>query len=58
MAREIYPNEAQAVEATSYALMIYLRKNRFKESLTIMRWLQTMRNTIGGFGSTHVSAIL
>ena len=53
--RIIYPHEAAAVEATGYALMVYLANNRIKESTNIMKWLQTMRNTIGGFGSTKVS---
>ncbi len=53
--RIIYPHEAAAVEATGYALMVYLANNRMKEATNIMKWLQTMRNTIGGFGSTKVS---
>ena len=55
--RLIYSHEASAVEATAYALMAYLRLNRVAQSLPIMKWLQTMRNSIGGFGSTRVGFI-
>jgi hypothetical protein len=53
--RALYPQEAKAVEATSYALMVYLHLNRVSESLPIMKWLQTMRNSVGGFSGTRVS---
>ena len=56
--RLIYPTEARAIEATSYALIVYLRNNLFTESKPIMKWLQTMRNYISGFSATRVSAIL
>ena len=46
--------QAGAVMATSYALLVYLRNNRLKESEEIMMWLQTQRNTDGAFGSTQV----
>ncbi|ELT87097.1 hypothetical protein CAPTEDRAFT_227765 [Capitella teleta] len=55
MPRELYEHEAGAVEATSYALMVYLHMNRVSEALPIMKWLQTMRNSVGGFGSTRDS---
>ena len=55
--RLIYAQEAYAVEATSYALLVYLRMNRLNDAEPIMGWLQTMRNSIGGFGSTRDSAI-
>ena len=53
--RIIYPNEAYAVQSTSYALMVYLNNNYLSDSVPIMKWLQTMRNSIGGFGGTRVS---
>ena len=49
-----YPLEAKAVEATSYALMVYLRNNRITDALSIMKRLQTMRNSLGGYGGTRV----
>ena len=55
--RKVYDNEAHAVEATSYALMTYILHKR-TDTLTIVKWLQTMRNSIGGFGSTMVSVFL
>ena len=55
--RLIFPQEAYAVEATSYALLVYLRMNRLRDAEPIMNWLQTMRNSIGGFGSTRDSSI-
>ncbi|KAI0217799.1 Alpha-2-macroglobulin-P [Lamellibrachia satsuma] len=55
--RLIYPTEARAIEATSYALIVYLRNNLFTESKPIMKWLQTMRNYISGFSATRDSLV-
>ena len=52
--RTIYPFEGTAIESTSYALMVYLGEKRLKEAQQIMKWLQTVRNTIAGFASTAV----
>lgn len=53
--RKIYGQESQAVEASAYALMVMLEKNDKEASESIMMWLQTMRNSIGGFSGTRVS---
>ena len=53
--REVWPHEGSAVQATGYGLMVYLINNRLADSVPIMKWLQTMRNSIGGFASTRVS---
>lgn len=56
--RRWYDNEAYAVEATSYALLTYLRKLYWKECSPIMKWLQTMRNSYYGQASTQVTLIV
>lgn len=53
--RKLYSHEAKSVEGTAYALMVYLHMNRISEALPIMKWLQTMRNSVGGFASTRVN---
>ena len=55
--RRIYAHEASAVSASGYALLVYLANNRVEEATSIMKWLQTMRNTIGGWGSTQVRTV-
>lgn len=52
--RRWYDNEAYAVEATSYALLTYLRRTNWKECSPIMKWLQTMRNSYYAQASTQV----
>ena len=56
--RLIHPLEGSAVSATSYALLVYLANNRIEEATSIMKWLQTMRNSIGGWGATQVLAFI
>ena len=34
--------------------MVYVRNDWYTQAIPIMRWLQTMRNVDGGFGSTQV----
>lgn len=53
--RRWYDNEAYAVEATSYALLTYLRRTNWKECSPIMKWLQTMRNSYYAQASTQDS---
>ena len=55
--RELYPHEGAAVAATSYALLVYTEADRITDAIPIMKWLQTMRNTIGGFAGTRVSDV-
>ena len=55
MARIMYPNEGYAVQASSYALLIYIQQNNYKDSVAIVKFLHSVRNTIGGFGGTQVS---
>ncbi|CAD5111927.1 DgyrCDS1188 [Dimorphilus gyrociliatus] len=55
--RNIYPTESTAVAATSYALKTFLKLNQKIRPQEIMKWMQTMRNTIGGFIGTQDTAI-
>lgn len=49
-------NDAYAVQTTAYALLSYIKQNEPDiRTNSLMRWLNTMRNTIGGFASTQVS---
>lgn len=54
MARIIYPNEGYAVQASSYGLLIYIQQNNYKDSVAIVKFVHSVRNTIGGFGGTQV----
>ena len=54
--RQLYPHEGAAVQATSYALLVYTINDLTEDAEPVMKWLQTMRNTIGGFAGTRVSA--
>ena len=49
------PHQAKAVQATAYALIVYLRNNRFGEAEPIMKWINTQRNHIGGFAASTAS---
>ena len=42
------------VEMTSYAMLVYLRRNSLIEATSIMKWLIKQRNSEGGFASTQV----
>ncbi|XP_076470049.1 CD109 antigen-like [Babylonia areolata] len=47
-------NDAYAVQSTAYALLSYVKqKVQDSNTTSLMRWLNTMRNTIGGFASTQ-----
>ena len=52
--RQGQPHEARAIQASAYGLMVYLLNNKYQESIPIMKFLQTQRNTDGGFASTQV----
>ena len=54
MPRQDQPHESAAVHGTAYGLMVYLLNNRYEESIPIMKWLQTQRNTDGGFAGPQV----
>ena len=57
--RQELMNDAYAVQSTAYALMAHISTNqpqKFEREM-MMSWLNTMRNTIGGFTSTQVSHI-
>jgi hypothetical protein len=56
--RQELMNDAYATQSTAYALMALINNNQpkdFRDSL--MAWLNTMRNSIGGFASTQVSHV-
>ena len=55
--RRWYDNEGYGVHATAYGLLTYMLRNMRVDSEPIMKWLQTMRNTIGGFAGTRVSDV-
>ncbi len=56
--RRLYGNEAYGVEATAYALMTYVVENRRMESMPVVKWLETMRNSFAGQASTQVGRVL
>ncbi|KAF1771754.1 hypothetical protein GCK72_003582 [Caenorhabditis remanei] len=41
------------IETTSYAVLSYLAQNQTSEALSIIRWLVSQRNELGGFTSTQ-----
>uniref|UniRef100_A0A1I7TL17 TEP1-F n=1 Tax=Caenorhabditis tropicalis TaxID=1561998 RepID=A0A1I7TL17_9PELO len=41
------------IETTSYAVLSYLSQNQTSEALSIIRWLVSQRNELGGFTSTQ-----
>ncbi|XP_011863302.1 PREDICTED: CD109 antigen-like isoform X2 [Vollenhovia emeryi] len=45
------------VEMTSYALLLYLRRNLVADAIPVMKWLVKQRNTEGGFASTQDTVI-
>ena len=49
-----FPHESKAIQATSYALMVYLRHNMFEEAIPIVSWLQTRRSTDYAFNGPQV----
>ncbi|XP_076469788.1 CD109 antigen-like [Babylonia areolata] len=57
--RFLYPrqelmNDGYAVQSTAYALLALIKNNGNKVHRdSLMRWLNTMRNSIGGFASTQ-----
>ncbi|PVD21251.1 hypothetical protein C0Q70_19422 [Pomacea canaliculata] len=56
--RQELMNDGYAVQATAYALMALINNNGPKLNRdALMRWLNTMRNTIGGFASTQDTLI-
>ncbi|KAL3859107.1 hypothetical protein ACJMK2_009340 [Sinanodonta woodiana] len=63
-ARLEQPNEAYAVQSTAYALMAHIIHNgmgvdtetKFQRD-SMMKWLNTMRNYVGGFASTQDTLI-
>ena len=48
------PYQAKAIQATAYALMVYLRNNWFSAAQPIMKWLNTQRNHYAGFAASTV----
>lgn len=58
-------NDAYAVQSTAYALMTHIKHNGMGTSSqtkierdSMMRWLNLMRNFIGGMASTQVKTVL
>ena len=48
-------SEASAIQATAYALLVYIQNDLFVEAKPIMLWLQGMRNFQSGFEASLVS---
>eukprot|EP00106_Octopus_bimaculoides_P012375 XP_014779817.1 PREDICTED: CD109 antigen-like [Octopus bimaculoides] len=47
-------NDAFSVQTTAYALLAHIKLNRNKENRdSLMKWLNSMRNTVGGMSSTQ-----
>lgn len=46
------------IETTSYALLVYVRRQDVTGGLPIAKWLVAQRNANGGFSSTQVSVEL
>lgn len=55
-ARQELMNDAYAVQTTAYAIMAHMNNNKAQkyETEQIVRWLNLMRNSIGGFAATQV----
>jgi CD109 antigen len=53
---EIQPDSLD-IELTSYALLSYIKAGRDEESLAIMKWLISKRNSNGGFVSTQDTVV-
>lgn len=53
LGRGDYINEAHAVIATSYALILYLAHNEVVEAEPIMTWLHTQHNDVHAHSSTQ-----
>lgn len=52
--RNFHPNVANAVMATSYALLLYLENNDHTGSVPIMKWIFSQHNRLMGWSSTQV----
>ncbi|KAK7498039.1 hypothetical protein BaRGS_00010627 [Batillaria attramentaria] len=56
--RQELMNDGYAVQSTAYALMALINNNGNKNHRdSLMRWLNTMRNSIGGFASSQDTLI-
>ena len=53
LGRGDYINQANAVTATSYALMLHLDHNEWIESEPIMKWLHKQHNDVHAHSSTQ-----
>ena len=56
--RDYHPNLAQAVSATSYALMLYLYNNMLADSTPILKWLISQHNDFMRLDSGQVNYII
>ncbi|XP_041828003.1 CD109 antigen-like [Melanotaenia boesemani] len=50
------PRSAQ-IEMASYVLMALFMRGNFIEGITLMKWLSTQRNHLGGFGTTQDTVV-
>lgn len=51
-----FKDDALSVEASAYALLVYIAKEGLYQEY-IVRWLNSMRGTFGGFISTQVLSL-
>ena len=51
----LYIVTAGDIEATSYALLTFLRHGEISQTVPIVKWIIKQRNSRGGFFSTQVS---
>lgn len=49
-----YKYDASNIEATAYALLVYVARQELLETEAIMKWLNSQRLTEGGWASTQV----
>ncbi|KAM4723448.1 CD109 antigen [Anableps anableps] len=45
------------IEMASYVLLVLFMRGNFLEGITLMKWLSTQRNYLGGFGTTQDTVV-
>lgn len=51
--RDQQPSSTQ-IEMASYVLLAFFMQGSFIEGISLVKWLSTQRNHLGGFGTTQV----
>uniref|UniRef100_A0A182NVA7 Alpha-2-macroglobulin domain-containing protein n=1 Tax=Anopheles dirus TaxID=7168 RepID=A0A182NVA7_9DIPT len=50
---ERYWNTTNTIEATAYALLSFVKANKYQEAIPVMHWLLNQRSETGSFGGTQ-----